>query len=403
MSKIKPFRGYLPPNDLAKNVSCPPYDVLSSDEARDVVRNNAKSFLRVIKPEVDFANTIEGNDEFVHQRAHRNLSAFIREGLLIRDKEECFYLYSISKRNHFQTGLVAAVSVEEYNDQKIKKHEHTRPEKEDDRTLHISTTRANTGPVFLVFKNDGSFQSLISRHTKKKSVIYFEASDGTSHSIKKIEDKSSIKNIKKYFKSVDNLYIADGHHRAASASRFQRSQNGSSDSNYFLGTLFPHDEVQILSYNRVVRGLDGFQNDLFLNKIKKNFSIVRSNKKKPIDRGIFMMYLDGKWFNLEAKEKIRNNDPVLGLDASILQNFILDLILDIKDPRTDSRLDFIGGSKGLDELERRCEMDAEIAFALHPVTIDDLLKVSDNGKVMPPKSTWFEPKLRSGLIVRMLD
>ena len=199
------------------------------------------------------------------------------------------------------------------------------------------------------------------------------------------------------------MYIADGHHRAASASRFQRSQNGSSNSNYFLGTLFPHDEVQILSYNRVVRGLDGFQNDLFLNKIKKNFSIVRSSKKKPIDRGIFMMYLNGKWFTLEAKEKIRNNDPVLGLDASILQNFILDLILDIKDPRTDSRLDFIGGSKGLDELERRCEMDAEIAFALHPVTIDDLLKVSDNGKVMPPKSTWFEPKLRSGLIVRMLD
>ena len=224
MSKIKPFRGYLPPNDLAKKVSCPPYDVLSSDEARDVVRNNAKSFLRVIKPEVDFANTIEGNDEFVHQRAHHNLSAFIREGLLIRDQEECFYVYSISKRNHVQTGLVAAVSVEEYNDQKIKKHEHTRPEKEDDRTLHISTTRANTGPVFLVFKNDGSFQNLISRHTKKKSVIYFEAGDGSSHSIKKIEDKSSIKNIKKYFKSVDNLYIADGHHRAASASDFKEAK-----------------------------------------------------------------------------------------------------------------------------------------------------------------------------------
>ena len=403
MSKIKPFRGYLPPNNLAKKVSCPPYDVLSSDEARDAVRSNAKSFLRVVRPEVDFADTIISKDEIVHQKAYHNLSAFIREGLLIRDQEECFYVYRISKSGHVQTGLVAAVSVEEYNDQRIKKHEHTRPEKEDDRTLHISTTRANTGPVFLVFKNDGSFKELISCYAREESIIYFDADDGSSHSIKKIENKSSIENIRNYFKSVDNLYIADGHHRAASASRFQKSQNGSSNSDYFLGTLFPHDEVQILSYNRVVRGLDGFQNDLFFNEVKKYFSIVRSNKKNPNDKGIFMMYLDRKWFALEAKEKIKNNDPVLGLDASLLQNFILDLILDIKDPRTDSRLDFIGGSKGLDELERRCGMDAKIAFALHPVSIDDLLKVADNGKVMPPKSTWFEPKLRSGLIVRKLD
>ncbi len=403
MSKIKPFRGYLPPNNLAKKVSCPPYDVLSSDEARDAVRNNAKSFLRVVKPEVDFVDNIISKDEIVHQKAYHNLSAFIREGLLIRDQEECFYVYRISKSGHVQTGLVAAVSVEEYNDQRIKKHEHTRPEKEDDRTLHISTTRANTGPVFLVFKNDGSFKELISRYAREKSIIYFHADDGSSHSIKKIENKSSIENIRNYFKSVDNLYIADGHHRAASASRFQKSQNGNSNGDYFLGTLFPHDEVQILSYNRVVRRLDGFQNDLFFKEVKKYFSIVRSNKKKPNDKGIFMMYLDGKWFALEAKEKIKNNDPVLGLDASLLQNFILDLILNIKDPRTDSRLDFIGGSKGLDELERRCGMDAKIAFALYPVSIDDLLKVADDGKVMPPKSTWFEPKLRSGLIVRKLD
>ena len=186
MSKIKPFRGYLPPNNLAKKVSCPPYDVLSSDEARDAVRNNAKSFLRVVKPEVDFADTIISKDEIVHQKAYHNLSAFIREGLLIRDQEECFYVYRISKSGHVQTGLVAAVSVEEYNDQRIKKHEHTRPEKEDDRTLHISTTRANTGPVFLVFKNDGSFKELISRYAREESIIYFDADDGSSHSIKKI-------------------------------------------------------------------------------------------------------------------------------------------------------------------------------------------------------------------------
>ncbi len=403
MAKILPFHGYLPPNNIAKEVSSPPYDVLNSKEARDIVRNNAKSFLRVIKPEVDLSDAKAAENELVHQKAHNNLSAFIRKGLLIKDQKKCFYIYKISKNGHVQTGLVAAVSVKEYNDQKIKKHEHTRPEKEDDRTLHIGTTKANTGPVFLVFKNDGSFQDLLSSHSKMKSAIYFEADDGSYHSIKKIKHKNSIKTIKKYFKSVDNLYIADGHHRAASASRFHMNQNDNNKSNYFLATLFPHDEVQILGYNRVVRKLNGLKKDLFFEKIKKNFLVLKSFKKMPSYKGVFMMYYDKKWFTIEAKKNIKNNDPVLGLDASILQNFILDLIFGIKDPRTDSRLDFVGGSKGLDELEKRCEIDAGIAFALYPVTIDDLLKVSDNGKVMPPKSTWFEPKLRSGLIVRKLD
>ncbi len=403
MAKILPFKGFLPPASLAELVSSPPYDTLSSDEARSRTENNNKSFLRVIKPEVDFKIGTEPSGRKLHEHAATNLSNYISNGNLLEDKDQYLYVYQISMGAHVQTGIIAAVSVEEYDSGIIKKHEYTRPEKEDDRTLHISTTRANTGPVFLVFKNDGSFKELISRYAREKSIIYFHADDGSSHSIKKIENKSSIENIRNYFKSVDNLYIADGHHRAASASRFQKSQNGNSNGDYFLGTLFPHDEVQILSYNRVVRRLDGFQNDLFFKEVKKYFSIVRSNKKKPNDKGIFMMYLDGKWFALEAKEKIKNNDPVLGLDASLLQNFILDLILNIKDPRTDSRLDFIGGSKGLDELERRCGMDAKIAFALYPVSIDDLLKVADDGKVMPPKSTWFEPKLRSGLIVRKLD
>ncbi len=411
MAKIIPFRGFLPPLKLAKEISSEPYDVLSSDEARKIVLKNKKSFLRIIKAEVDFPISKIPKNKSIHNKAAENLNKFIQKGFLIEDDKECFYIYKISKGGHSQTGLIAAVSIKEYDNQKIKKHEFTRPEKEDDRTLHINTTKANTGPVFLVFKNDGNFQNQFSKYSQRPSDIYFEASDGSIHSLIKIQDKTNIDSIKRYFQSIDNLYIADGHHRAASASRVHKNhikanQNYDCNTayNYFLATIFPHDEVQILGYNRLVKDLNGLNKERFFIKIKNDFILKKSSKKIiPYSKGVFSMYFDKEWFTLKLRENIIADDPVLGLDASILQNYILKPILGIHDPRINSRIDFVGGSRGLGELEKRCTLDAKVAFALYPVTINDLMRVADEDKVMPPKSTWFEPKLRSGLVVRKFD
>ena len=411
MAKIIPFRGFLPPLKLAKEISSEPYDVLSSDEARKIVLKNKKSFLRIIKAEVDFPISKIPKNKTIHNKAAENLNKFIQKGFLIEDDKECLYIYKISKGGHSQTGLIAAVSIKEYDNQKIKKHEFTRPEKEDDRTLHINTTKANTGPVFLVFKNDGNFQNQFSKYSQMPSDIYFEASDGSIHSLIKIQDKTNIDSIKRYFQSIDNLYIADGHHRAASASRVHKNHIKANQNydcktayNYFLATIFPHDEVQILGYNRLVKDLNGLNKERFFIKIKNDFILKKSSKKIiPYRKGVFSMYFDKEWFTLKLRENIIADDPVLGLDASILQNYILKPILGIHDPRIDSRIDFVGGSRGLGELERRCTLDAKVAFALYPVTINDLMRVADEDKVMPPKSTWFEPKLRSGLVVRKFD
>ena len=312
---------------------------------------------------------------------------------------------------HVQTGIIAAVSVEEYDSGIIKKHEYTRPEKEDDRTMHIQITKANTGPVFLTFKNDGSFNNQVSGVINKDKDISFKADDGTLHSIWRIQDSNIINEISAYFKRVQSLYIADGHHRAASASRVHKEMtknkptyNAKGSYNYFLATIFPHDEMQIMGYNRVVKDLCGLSDEQFISKLRKNFDIRKlSNKRSPTERFSFTMLLENCWYCLTAKQQIIKKDSVLSLDASILQNHILQPILKIEDPRTDKRIEFVGGIRGLEELERRCSSDAKVAFALYPVSIEDLFRVSDDNKVMPPKSTWFEPKLRSGLIVRFLD
>ena len=411
MAKILPFKGFLPPASLAELVSSPPYDTLSSDEARSRIKNNNKSFLRVIKPEVDFKIGSEPSGKKLHEHAATNFRKYISNGNLLEDKDQYLYLYQISMGAHVQTGIVAAVSVEEYDSGIIKKHEFTRPEKEDDRTMHIQVTKANTGPVFLTFRNDGSFNNQISGVINRDKDISFEADDGTLHSIWRIKDSSIINKISEYFEGVQLLYIADGHHRAASASRVHKEMtknnplnNAKESYNYFLATIFPHDEMQIMGYNRVVKDLCGLSDEQFISKLRKNFDIQKlSNKRGPKERLSFTMLLENCWYCLTAKQQIIKKDSVLSLDASILQNHILQPILKIEDPRTDKRIDFVGGIRGLYELERRCSSDAKVAFALYPVLVDDLLKVSDDNKVMPPKSTWFEPKLRSGLIVRLLD
>ena len=411
MAKIKPFRGYRPPPDIAGTVSSPPYDVISSDEARNMVQDNPSSFLHVIKPEIDFTPSNEPKGDALHEHGSANLQRFINGGKLVQDKNPCFYIYQIKMGNHTQTGIMAAVSVEEYNQALIKKHEFTRPDKENDRTRHIEITNANTGPVFLIFSNDGEFQNKVSKIKNQSPDISFTAEDETIHTLWKTDSADQINIITDYFQSIPSLYIADGHHRAASASRVQKIKkdtnphhNGDELYNYFLSVIFPHDEMQILGYNRIVKDLNKLSEEEFLKSIESSFSLIPNlSPFTPDSSHTFSMFLNEKWYRLEAKEHIISDDPVEGLDASILQNHLLAPILDIDNPRTNNRIDFVGGIRGLKELERRCILDAKIAFVLYPVSIDNLLAVADAGKVMPPKSTWFEPKLRSGMVVRLLE
>ena len=313
--------------------------------------------------------------------------------------------------NHTQTGIVAAVSIDEYNNGLIKKHEFTRSEKEDDRTHHIEITNANTGPIFLTFRNDGKLKNITLEILNSHPNISFTADDATFHALWKVKNKIQIERLIDYFQAIPALYIADGHHRAASAARVQKireeanpNHSGYESYNYFLSVIFPHDEMQILDYNRVVKDLNGFTEEQFHESINENFDIVPiPHPPSPIPKNNYSMHINGKWYQLEAKIHVKSDDPVEGLEASILQKYLLTPILDIDDPRTNKRIDFVGGIRGMVELERRCEIDCQVAFALPPVSIKQLLSVADSGQVMPPKSTWFEPKLRSGMVVRLLD
>ncbi len=411
MAVIKPFQGYRAPSDMAGSISSPPYDVMSSDEARNMVKGNPDSFLRVIKPEIDFTSDNEPKGDSLHEHGSENLQRYISDGKLVQDKNPCLYIYQIKMGDHTQTGIMAAVSVEEYNKGLIKKHEFTRPDKENDRTRHIEITNANTGPVFLTFRNDGQFQNKISEINNQSPDISFTSDDKTMHNIWKIDSEDQINVLSNYFHSIPALYIADGHHRAASASRVQKirqdansNHKGDESYNYFLSVIFPNDEMQILDYNRVVKDLNGLTDGQLLESISSNFLLTPNPYPlAPDSPHTYSMFFNAKWYRMEAKEHIITDDPVESLDASILQNYLLSPILDIDDPRTNKRIDFVGGIRGLEELERRCSLNAKVAFALHPVSIEDLLAVADAGQVMPPKSTWFEPKLRSGLVVRLLD
>jgi len=411
MALIKPFRGYRPPENLAHKITSPPYDVMTSNEAREMVQGNNDSFLRIIKPEIDFNSGEEPLGDDLHNHGKNNLLDYIEKGNLVQDTNFCFYLYQITMGNHTQTGIMAAVSIEEYNQGLIKKHEFTRPEKEDDRTRHIDITNANTGPVFLTYRNDGKLKNIILEILNSHPDISFTADDATFHALWKVENKIQIERLIDYFQVIPALYIADGHHRAASAARVQKireeanpNHSGYEPYNYFLSVIFPHDEMQILDYNRVVKDLNGFTEEQFHESIGENFDVVPINYPlSPISKYNYSMHINGKWYQLEAKAHVKSDNPVEGLEASILQKYLFTPILNIDDPRTNKRIDFVGGIRGMVELERRCEIDCQVAFALPPVSIEQLLSVADSGQVMPPKSTWFEPKLRSGMVVRFLD
>ncbi|PKL36169.1 MAG: DUF1015 domain-containing protein [Spirochaetae bacterium HGW-Spirochaetae-1] len=409
MAAIKAFRGLRPRPDLAEKVAELPYDVLSSDEARQVAEGNQYSFFHVTKPEIDMSLDINIYDESVYAAGKRNLDSFIHEGILIQDREPRLYLYTQIMNGRSQTGLVACVSIDDYIENRVKKHELTREDKEQDRTRHLDILNANCGPVFLLYREDGAKKKLFDQAISIKPIYDFTAEDGITHIVRVIENPELISGFEKAF-SRDNLYIADGHHRAASAVRVgqnRRKENpaytGEEEFNHFLAVIFPHDQLRILAYNRAVKDLNGMENDSFLQQVMKEFTVEKSSRKVPLGTCEFSMYLDGTWSTLKPRFTV-SGDPIEGLDVKILQDHLLEPVLGIGDPRTDNRISFIGGIRGTEELEKLVDSGKyKVAFSLYPTTLIQLMNVSDTDGIMPPKSTWFEPKLRSGLVVHLLD
>ncbi|MBN2461815.1 MAG: DUF1015 domain-containing protein [Candidatus Cloacimonetes bacterium] len=414
MAKIKPFRGVRPVSEKIRQVASPPYDVIDSREARKLAAGNPYSFLHVVKPEIDLPESIDIYDPRVYEKGRENLYRMIEEGILKQDPEYCFYLYRLIMGDIIQTGLVVGASIEDYEADVIKKHEHTRADKEADRIRHVDTLNANTGPVFLTYKSRTDMNNLVSLLTKSVPEYDFLADDGVRHIFWKICDKKVIRKIINIFAGIEFLYVADGHHRSASGTRvgqMRRERNarhtGKEEYNYFLGVLFPHDQLHIMAYNRIVKDLNNLSEAEFLEAVSRSFHIEKypdDSPGKPRTWHEFGMYLNGVWYRLTAREgSFPAHDPVKSLDVSILQDNLLSPILAIGDPRTDKRIDFVGGIRGLQELARRVDQGEAVAFTLYPTSIEQLMAIADSGKVMPPKSTWFEPKLRSGLIIHLLD
>lgn len=417
MKLIKPFRGLRPTRELAVKVASHPYDVLNREEALELAKDNPYSFLHINKPEIDVDASVDLHDQAVYDKGRENLDRFVEEGVLQQDNEEKLYVYKQRMGSHEQVGLVAVASVEAYENNLIKKHEFTRPEKEDDRVAHMEALGAQVGPVFLTYKSDSEVDALISEVTASAPEYEFDAEDGTHHVFWVIEDITLSANIETAFGKIDALYVADGHHRSAAAARVKqqyqkRNENHSGEEsyNFFLVVLFPHNQMQILDYNRVVKDLQGKTPAQFLDALRSNFDIQESDREsvKPGSAKEFALYLDKRWYKLIANSSlvagIDKDDPVKSLDVSILQDTVFTPLLNIVDQRTDKRVDFIGGIRGLKELEKRVDSgDWKAAFALYPTSIESLMAIADANEVMPPKSTWFEPKLKSGLVVHVLD
>ena len=411
MSVIRPFRAYRVRADRARDVASFPYDVLSSDEARTLARGNPVSFLHVCKPEIDLDPAVDVHDDRVYAQGRDNLRRFIADGVLVRDAAPCLYVYQQRMGEHVQAGLVALCSVREYEQGLIKKHEHTRPDKEDDRTRHVTEANANAEPVFLAYRSVDELDRIVDVVRARAAAYDFVASDGIEHALWVISDPAEIAAVAKCFAAIPALYVADGHHRTAAAARHgklmrERNPGGRADEPYesFMAVVFPHDQLRILDYNRLVRDLNGLTADALLARIGERFDVMPGRAVTPEAPHSFGMFLAGTWHLLTARPgTFPAADPIRGLDVSILQDNLLAPLLGIADPRQDKRIDFVGGIRGLSELERRCHDGWAVAFALHPTSLDELMRVADAGVVMPPKSTWFEPKLRSGLIVNVLD
>lgn len=409
MATIVPFKALRPQAQFAKQVAARPYDVLNSKEAKEEAQGNPYSFLHITKPEIDLAENVNPYAAEVYAKAKENLHAFMQRDVLFRENKACYYIYQLIMQGRSQTGLVCGSAVSDYENDVIKKHEFTRPEKENDRINHIRISGAQTGNVFLAYRDVDEMNELIAKWKEDKSPIYdFVADDDIQHSIWVVNDDAVIEHISTIFKQqVPQTYIADGHHRAASAAKVHAAlgEDATEDSTVFLTTLFPASELKILDYNRVVKDLNGLSLNELIEKLAADFDcrLVGKDAVKPAEQHVFGMYADGNWYQLTAKEGTFSNDPIGVLDVTILSDNILAKHLGITDQRTDKRIDFVGGIRGLGELQKRVDSgEMKIAFSLYPVTMDQLFDIADSGNVMPPKSTWFEPKLRDGLLTHLI-
>jgi uncharacterized protein (DUF1015 family) len=409
MISIKPFKALRPEPQLAKQVASRPYDVLSSKEARIEAQGNPSSFLHITKSEIGLPENVDVHSQEVYEKAKENLVAFMSRNILFRENKPCYYIYRLTMNGRSQAGLVCISSIDDYDNDLIKKHEFTRPEKEQDRINHIKTTGAQTGNVFLAYKNVAEIDNLFNKWIEEKSPQYdFTTDDGVQHSIWIVSDSDTIENISTLFKTyVPSSYIADGHHRAASAAKVRNALGNAvtENANYFLTTLFPSNQLQIMDYNRLIKDLNGLSEAEFISGIEKNFTVEKQDAAfKPAALHQFGLYLNKQWYKLEAKPGTYTEDALGVLDINILQDHILEPLLGIKDQRTDKRIDFVGGIRGLEELEKRVDSgEMKLAVSLYPVSIQQLFDVADSGNVMPPKSTWFEPKLRDGLLTHLID
>lgn len=413
MAVFRPFRAFRPKPEFAQEVAAKPYDVLNSDEAREEAKGHPLSFLHIGKPEIDLDPSIDLHDPQVYQKAKENLHKLIDDGILVEDPEPYFYVYAQTMDGRVQYGLVGCASVDDYWNDKIKKHEKTRKDKEEDRSNHVRVTNAHSGPIFLTYHDNEEINKIVAEVITGKPDNDFVALDGIRHQSWVIKNKGTINEIYSILFYVENFYVADGHHRSAAAGIVGRERQkanpnhrGDEEYNFFLAVLFPASELFIMDYNRVVKDLNGLTFDEFYAKVKENFEIEPFEcELKPSKKGEFGLYIDGQWYKVNAKEKLlKINDPVEQLDVSILQKYVLDSILGIEDPRTSKRIDFVGGIRGLKELERRVDSgEMKLAFAMFPTSIQELISIADAGKIMPPKSTWFEPKLRDGLFIHFLD
>jgi len=412
MSTVRPFRAVRPDPKLADKVAALPYDVMNSDEAREMVKDNPYSFLHVDKAEIDLDRSIDLYDPRVYEKAASNLNKMIEDKVLIQDDKPCLYVYRLTMNGRPQIGLVACASIDEYLDGVIKKHELTRADKEADRIRHVDITNANTGPIFLTYRAKAEIDVIIEKWIAEHDAVYnFVAPDDVKHEAWIVDCDECILKIQNLFERVPALYIADGHHRNASAVKvglMRREELSKYDKNaeynFYLSVMFPHEQLHIMDYNRIVKDLNGLSDDEFLNRISEKFNVEHSEGGGPQKLHTFGMYMNKQWYILTAKPEIVIDDPIEALDVSILQKNILTNLLGIGDPRTDKRIDFVGGIRGLIELERRVDSgEMKVAFAMFPTSMEQLLTVADAGKIMPPKSTWFEPKLRSGMFIHLLE
>lgn len=412
MAVIRKFKAIRPTSEMAEAVAALPYDVVNSEEAREMTKDKPYSFLHVDKAEIDIPVDTDIYSPQVYAKAKENLDKLVSDGILVQDNKPMLYVYELTMDGRSQTGLVACTSIDEYLNGIIKKHELTREDKEQDRIRHVDICNANTGPIFLAYRTVDEISAIIENVKKNAPVYDFTAEDGIKHRAWVIDNDETANKLIELFKAVPNLYIADGHHRNASAAKVglkRRAEHpdytGDEEFNYYLAVIFPSDQLKIMDYNRVVKDLNGMTSEEFMNKLAEKFDIHEADgRAKPEKQYDFGMYLDKKWYMLTAKENLRVNDAVAGLDVSILQDNVLIPILGIGDIRTDKRIDFVGGIRGLGELERRVDSgEMKVAFAMYPTSIDQLMTIADENKIMPPKSTWFEPKLRSGLFIHSLD